>query len=126
MSVKSKPLTILGTDQDRVCRLRGFAHVDSSFGDDSELVLQVSLQASYCILLPWDVLAARVAAYPGVSWHPHGFNVVANDLAATVILGTGPNQSNRVLGYVQDLGLTWSICDIKAQMSKSKETRLNE
>lgn len=109
--VNTKPLTILGTDQYWVCRLRGFTHVDSSLGNDSELVLQVSLQASHCILLPWDILAAGIAANPGVSWYPHGLNVIANDLTATIVLGTGPNQSYRVFGDIQDLRLTWRVCD---------------
>ena len=110
----NKNLTILSTDQDRICGLRGFTHVDSSFGNDSELVLQISLQASNCILLPWDILTAGVAAYPSVSWHSHDFNVVANDLASTVIFGTRPDKSDRVLGYIQDLRFTWSVwCGVK-------------
>lgn len=111
-------LTILGTDQDGVCRLRGFAHVDGSFSSDSELVLQVSLQACHCVLLPWDILAAGVAAHPSVSWHPHGLHVVADDLAATIILGSGPNKTDRVPGHVQDLWFTWCVCDIKMDKSK--------
>lgn len=124
-SVKAEYLTILSTDQDRVSGLRGFAYVDSSFGYDSELILQVSLQACHCILLPWDILAAGVAAYPNISWHPHGLDIVANDLAATVILWASPNENDRVLGYIQDLRFTWSVCDTERQMNKGKERRLN-
>lgn len=36
---KYKLLTILRTDQYRICGLRWFAHVNSSFGNNSELVL---------------------------------------------------------------------------------------
>lgn len=107
--MKSKPLTILSTDQNGVCGFRGFTHVYCSFSNNSELVLQVSLQASHCILLPWDVLAAGVTTYPGVSCHPHDLNVVAYDFAATIVLGTGPNQSYRVFGYIQDLRFTWDV-----------------
>lgn len=106
-------LTILCRDKDRVRGLRGFTNVDSSFGNDSELVLQFSLQTSNCIFLSRDVLAAGVAAYPRVSWHPHGLNIVANDLTSAIVLGTGPNQSDRVLGYIQDLRFTWCVCDTK-------------
>lgn len=105
-------LTVLGTDQRGVRGLRWFADVNSGFGDNPKLILQVPLQVADCILLFGDILAAGVAAYPRVSWHSHGFNIVTNDFAASVVLGTGPDQRHRVFGNIQYLRLTRSVCEM--------------
>lgn len=84
--------TILCNDRDGVGQLRGQAAVDSSLGDDSELVFLALFQASDHVALGLDVHAIGVAACPLLFWKLHVLHVIANQLAATVVLGTAPDQ----------------------------------
>ena len=84
--------TILCDDSDGVGHLRWLTDVDGGLGDDSELVLLALIQAAHHVAFCLDVHAVGIAACPLLFRKLCVLHVVANQLAATIMLGTGPDQ----------------------------------
>lgn len=101
--------TVLCDHRYGVGQLRRQADIDGCLCDDSELVPLAFLQASHHVVLCLDVHAVGIAACPLLFWKLGELHIITNQLAATIMLRTAPDQRDRVLGHIHGFRFARSI-----------------